>query len=215
MSWIDISTPLHSGMTVWPGDDPVRVEQTMFLERGDPYNLTRLALSAHTGTHIDAPRHFLPGGAAMETMPLDVMSGPARVIHVDDPVAVRPRHIPADLKQGERILFRTINSTLHLRQPHFVEEFVFVSKEAAALLAAARVSLVGIDYLSAGGFHTDLAETHLILLGAGVWVVEGLQLAHAAPGDYDLLCLPLLIAGADGAPARALLRPLPRPGAVA
>jgi len=206
MAWIDISTPIHSGMTVWPGDDPVRVEQTMFLDRGDPFDLTRLAMTAHTGTHIDAPRHFLRGGAAIDAMPLDVMTGPARVVDVNDRAAVRPAHLPADLKRGERILFRTINSTEHQLAPHFIEEFVYVSREAAGALAEAGVVLVGVDYLSVGGFSQDLVETHEILLGGGVWVVEGLRLAHVQPGRYEFTCLPLLIPGADGSPARALLR---------
>lgn len=213
MGWIDISTPLHSGMLVWPGDDAVQVEQVMSLERGDPFNLTRLAMSAHTGTHMDAPRHFLRQGAGMETMPLALMSGPARVMAVDDPVCVRPEHLPADLQAGERILFRTHNSTVHYKSPRFAADFVYVSAEAAAVMAGVGVALVGIDYLSVGGFSTDLRETHEILLGAGIWVVEGLRLEDVTPGRYELLCLPLLIPGADGAPARALLRPLPRPGA--
>ncbi len=206
MAWIDISTPLQSGMVVWPGDDAVRVEQTMFLERGDPFNLTRLAMTVHTGTHIDAPCHFLRNGKAMDTMPLDVMIGPARVVDIEDPVAVRPAELPADLRRGERVLFRTINSTRHQAAPRFVEEFVFVSKEAAAALSEVGVALVGIDYLSVGGFSQDQVETHEILLGAGIWVVEGLRLGHVSPGSYELVCVPLLIPGADGSPARALLR---------
>lgn len=206
MSWIDISTPLRGNMLVWPGDDAVRVEQTMFLERGDPYNLTRLGMSAHTGTHIDAPRHFLRGGAGMETMPLDVMIGPARVVDVDDPLAVHARHVPADLAPGARVLFRTRNSTEYLARPHFVEPFIYVARDAAQALADAGVALVGIDYLSVGGFANDLVETHEILLGAGVWVVEGIVLTHVPAGAYELVCLPLLIPGADGAPARAMLR---------
>ncbi len=207
MSWIDISTPLASGMLVWPGDDPVTVQQTMFIEAGDPYNLTRLAMSAHTGTHIDAPRHFLPNGAGMEAMPLALMSGPALVINVDDPRAVRAHHIPSHLPPGARILFRTRNSTHHLTQPDFAEEFVFIERAAAEALAAAGAALVGIDYLSVGGFHEDPRETHEILLRAGIWIVEGLRLAHVPPGPCELLCLPILLPGSDGAPARALLRP--------
>jgi arylformamidase len=213
MGWIDISTPLHSAMVVWPGDDAVEVERVMSMERGDPYNLTRLKMSAHTGTHMDAPRHFLRHGAGIESMPLALMSGLARVVAVDDPVCVRPEHLPAGLQPGERLLFRTRNSSLHCNNPRFVEDFVYVSAAAAAAIADARVALAGVDYLSVGGFHAGLRETHEILLGAGVWVVEGLHLEGVAPGPYELLCLPLLIPGADGAPARALLRPLPRPGA--
>lgn len=206
MSWIDISTPLRGDMLVWPGDDPVRIEQTQFLDRGDLYNLTFLAMSAHTGTHIDAPRHFLHAGAAIESMPLDVMIGVARVIDVDDPEAVRARHVPGDLRHGERVLFRTRNSTEYLAERRFVEPFIYVARDAAQALADARVALVGIDYLSVGGFHTDLVETHQILLGAGIWIVEGIVLTHVQPGEYDLACLPLLIPGADGAPARAMLK---------
>lgn len=212
MEWIDISTPLEASMLVWPGDDPVQVEQVLFLERGDPFNLTRLKMSAHTGTHMDAPRHFLRGGAGMETLPLELMSGRARVIGVDDAEAVRPEHLPADLEPGERLLFRTRNSTVYLKKPGFTEQFIYISADAAAAMAGAGVALAGIDYLSVGGFSKDLRETHEVLLGAGIWVVEGLRLEHVAPGRYEFLCLPLLIPGADGAPARALLRPLPRPG---
>ena len=206
MGWIDISTPLRGDMLVWPGDDAVRVEQTLFLDCGDTYNLTHLAMSAHTGTHIDAPRHFLRAGAGMETMPLDVMMGPARVVDVDDAEAVRACHVPADLKPGARVLFRTRNSTEYLGRPHFVEQFIYVARDAAQALADARVALVGIDYLSVGGFSNDLVETHEILLGAGVWVVEGIILTHVPPGEYELACMPLLIPGADSAPARAMLR---------
>ncbi|MBI4889735.1 MAG: cyclase family protein [Acidobacteria bacterium] len=209
MAWIDISTPIASAMLVWPGDDPVSVHQTMSIEAGDDYNLTRLAMSAHTGTHMDAPRHFLRNGTGMETMPLSLMAGPALVIDVDDPRAVRARHIPSGLPPAARILFRTRNSTHHLLRPEFVEDFVFIGRDAADALATAGAALVGIDYLSVGGFRQDLRETHEILLGAGIWIVEGLRLAHVLPGSYELLCLPLLIPGADGAPARALLRPTP------
>jgi arylformamidase len=205
MSWIDISTPLRGDMLVWPGDDPVRVEQTLLLDRGDTYNLTFLAMSAHTGTHIDAPRHFLREGAGIETMPLDVMMGPARVVDVDDPEAVHAHDVPGDLQPGDRVLFRTRNSTEYLAKRHFVEPFIYVARDAAQALADAGVALVGIDYLSIGGFHADLVETHEILLGAGVWVVEGIVLTHVQAGDYVLACMPLLIPGADGAPARAML----------
>lgn len=206
MSWIDVSTPIRGGMLVWPGDDGVRVEQTMFLERGDLYNLTVLGMSAHTGTHIDAPRHFLRDGAGIETMPAGAMMGAARVVDVDDPEAVHARHVPADLRPGERVLFRTRNSREYLADPRFVERFIYVARDAAQALADARVALVGIDYLSVGGFRNDLVETHEILLGAGVWVVEGLVLTHVQPGEYEFACLPLLIPGADGAPARAMLK---------
>jgi arylformamidase len=131
------------------------------------------------------------------------------VVRIHDPVAVRPAELPP-LHFGDRVLFQTNNSfnNIHLRE--FVEDFVYVSKEAAAVLAAARVQTVGLDYLSVGGFHRDLVETHLVLLGAGIWIIEGLDLSALEPGDYELACLPLKLVGADGAPARAALRRLDR-----
>jgi arylformamidase len=208
--WIDISLPIRSGMPVWPGDLPVRVDQTMSLERGDPFNLTECHFTAHTGTHLDAPRHFLAAGAAIDALPLDAVLGPCRVVRIHDPVAVRPAELPAFLQAGERILFQTRNSFRNIHLHEFVEDFVYVSKEAATFLAAARVQTVGIDYLSVGGFHHDLVETHLVLLGAGIWVIEGLDLSAVEPGEYELACLPLKLVGADGAPARAALRQLDR-----
>ena len=208
--WIDISLPIRSGMPVWPGDLPVRVDQTMSLERGDPFNLTECHFTAHTGTHLDAPRHFLAAGAAIDALPLDAVLGPCRVVRIHDPVAVRPAELPAFLQAGERILFQTRNSFRNIHLHEFVEDFVYVSKEAATFIAAARVQTVGIDYLSVGGFHHDLVETHLVLLGAGIWVIEGLDLSAVEPGEYELACLPLKLVGADGAPARAALRQLER-----
>jgi arylformamidase len=206
--WIDISRPIRPDMVVWPGDGPPLVEQINALERGDTYNLTRLAFSAHTGTHMDAPRHFLPDGAPMDALPLDAVLGPARVVEILDPIAVHAAGLPGDLDAGERVLFKTRNSTQSRGFERFDEDFVYIARDAAAALATARAACVGIDALSVGGFHNDLLETHQILLGAGVWIIEGLDLRRVQPGRYELACLPLLIPGADGAPARAALRPL-------
>ena len=208
MSWIDVSLPLRPEMLVWPGDDAVRVEQTRFIDRGDAYNLTFLAMSAHTGTHVDAPRHFIDKGADLGALPLAAMLGEAWVVEVGDAEVIRPEHIPAGLERGARVLFKTRNSREYLKLPYFVENYVYISREAAETLVAAGVQTVGIDYLSVGGFHTDLVDTHEVLLGAGIWLIECLDLAAIAPGRYEMACLPLHIPGADGAPARACLRPL-------
>lgn len=207
-NWIDISVPLRNGMPVWKGDPPASFTQVMFMDRGDMCNVTRAEISVHTGTHMDAPRHFLRDGAGMETLPLDAVLGPARVISVADPVSVKPADLPPDLRRGERILFQTVNSERCWAASEFVDDFVFISKEAACALAGAGVMTVGIDYLSVGGLHQDLVETHEALLGAGIWIIEGLNLAGVAPGHYELACLPLKIVGSDGAPARAAIRPL-------
>lgn len=207
-NWIDISMPIYSGMVVWPGDSVVQVERTLFLERGDPFNLTHCSFTAHTGTHMDAPRHFLREGAPMDALALDAVLGPCRVIEVHDEEAVRTAELPDSLQRGERVLFKTHNSSRYINSQRFYENFVYVSKEAAQALVAAGVQTVGIDYLSVGGFHHDTAETHLILLGAGIWIIEGLDLSAVEPGRYELACLPLRLVGADGAPARAALRKL-------
>jgi arylformamidase len=135
------------------------------------------------------------------------MIGPARVIEIEDSVAVTSTELARhDVRPGERVLFKTSNSDRCWSTDDFVEDFVYVSEAAAAALAELPVKLVGVDYLSVGGFDADGPAIHRTLLGAGVWIVEGLDLRGVAPGDYDLVCLPLRLAGAEGAPARALLR---------
>jgi arylformamidase len=203
---------LRHGITGWPGDAPARVERVQSFERGDAYNLTRLEMSAHTGTHMDAPLHFLRDGRAIDAMPPEVMAGPARVVRVTGDV-IGAADVPDDLGPGARILFRTRNSDRDLFAGTFLEDYVFLGRDAAEKLVAAGALLAGIDALSVSGFREDPAETHRLLLGAGVWILEGLCLRAVEPGEYELLCLPLRIEGADGAPARALLRPLRRPGA--
>ncbi len=209
--WIDISVPLRAGMTVWPGDGGARIGRAQSFEQGDAYNLTRLEMSAHTGTHMDAPLHFLREGRAIDTLPLEVMIGPARVVHATGD-AIRADDVPDDLEPGARVLFRTRNSGREMFAGTFFEDFVYLARDAAEKLVRAGAVLVGIDALSVSGFHEDPSETHRLLLGAGVWILEGICLRGVAPGEYELACLPLRIEGADGAPARALIRPARRPG---
>lgn len=206
--WIDISRPITARMPVWPDTPPPEIRRVMSMASGDTCNVSHLNFSAHTGTHMDAPFHFLRAGATMESLPLDAVLGPARVIEVPDPVAIRPEHLPADLGPAERLLFKTVSGERCWPLEQFVEDYVYLSADAARVLADLRTRCVGIDYLSVGGFHQDLVETHEILLSAGVWIIEGLDLRHVAPGDYELACLPLLLPGADGAPARAAVRRL-------
>jgi len=206
---IDISMPLEHGMVRWPGDPEVTIDLLASIEKGSVCNVTRMALSAHTGTHMDAPRHFIEHGVTMEAMPLDATIGPCRVIAIDDPVCVRAAELePHDLQAGERVLLKTQNSARGYGHRHFHEDFVYVSNDAAKHLAARGVRTVGVDYISIGGYHKDLVRTHLTVLGAGIWVIEGLDLSAVEPGTYELICLPLRMIGADGAPARAVLRPL-------
>jgi arylformamidase len=207
--WIDVSVALHTGMVHWPDNPPVLVERTLDMERGDACNVSKLSLGAHTGTHMDAPLHFLRDGAGIDTMPFDATIGPARVIEIRDTVSISPGELAAhSIRAGERILFKTANSARCWQTDDFVEDFVYIAHDAAAFLAARGVRTVGVDYLSVGGFRADGAATHRALLGAGIWIIEGLNLAQVQPGAYDLICLPLRLLHADGAPARAILRPI-------
>lgn len=205
--WIDISVPLYSGMVHWPDNPAVRIERMLDLSHGDDANVSKLELGAHTGTHMDAPRHFFADGIGLDELPFDATIGLARVIPIEHPQAVYPAELERhNLKAGERILFRTRNSENCWKTDEFVEDFIYISAAAAQFLADRKVRTVGVDYLSVGGFVNDGVETHQILLGAGIWIIEGLNLSAVQPGTYELVCLPLRIAGADGAPARAIIR---------
>jgi arylformamidase len=208
--WIDVSVTLRSGMVHWPDNPPVRIERQLDLDKGDVANVSMLSMGSHTGTHMDAPLHFIADGKSLHEMEVEATIGPARVIAIEDPVSVTVAELEdKEIAEGERILFRTRNSERTWASLPFDENFVYVSQEAARFLAARGVRVVGVDYLSVGGFKVDGVETHDALLRAGVWVIEGLDLSKVEPGDYELICLPLKIDRSDGAPARAILRPRP------
>lgn len=209
MNWRywDISIPLKDGMVCWPGDEAPKIEQVTFMERGDMCNVTRLNMSAHTATHMDAPRHFINSGHGIDLTAVDALIGPARVVEILDPVALRRGELEGlSPKAGERLLFKTRNSTEAWSKAEFDKDFVYIADEGARYLVECGVRTVGVDYLSIGGFYHDTVETHVTILGAGIAVIEGLDLSLVEPGEYELICLPLKIAGADGAPARAVLR---------
>jgi arylformamidase len=207
--WIDISVPLRNGMVHWPSDPPFEIQRIRDIGKGDTANLSRILMGAHSGTHIDAPLHFVPNGKGIDNMPLEATVGRARVIAISDKESIKPEEIDRHrIRRGERILFKTENSSHVWNTDAFIDDFVFLSKEAASILAERMVRLVGVDYLSVGAFKGDGGETHRILLEAGIWVIEGLDLSQVKPGKYDLICLPLKLVGGDGAPARAILRPI-------
>jgi len=205
--WIDISVPLRTGMVHWPGDPPVNLKRVKSLEDGDESNLTKINMGAHTGTHIDAPFHFLPNTATIDQMSPDVTVGPARVIQIEDSKSIQVDELKQhNIEAGERLLFKTTNSDRCWKSDAFVEDFVYLSLEAASFLAHSKVKLVGVDYLSVGGFKADGAGIHKALLQQDVWILEGLNLSKVLPGIYELVCLPLKIVAGDGAPARAILK---------
>lgn len=196
-------------MIIYDGDPEVRIEAVTAIAGGDLANVSRMELGSHTGTHVDAPRHFIDGAAGADKLPPDALLGPA--------IVADARGLPGDIDAAalaslglpdgtERVLFRTHDGELWDRR-RFTRDFAGVAADAAQELVAMGVSLVGIDYLSIAP-SADPAPTHRALLEAGVVIVEGLDLRAAAPGRYELVCLPLRLEGGDGAPARALVRPL-------
>jgi arylformamidase len=205
--WIDISVPLRSGMVHWPDNPPVRIERMLDMERGDVANVSKFSLGSHTGTHMDAPIHFVRAGEGIDRLPLDATIGRARLIEIQDPVSIKPDELSQHgIGRGERVLFKTRNSSLGWWTQDLIEDYVYVSQEAARYLANREVRTVGVDYLCVSGFRRDGVETHQVLLGTGIWVIEGLDVGRVEPGEYELICLPLKVEDGDGAPARAILR---------
>jgi arylformamidase len=207
--WIDVSVTVRHGMAHWPGNPPIVFERALDIGLGDDCNLSHLAMGVHSGTHMDGPVHFLHEAEGLDTMPLTATMGEARVIEIADPKHITAEELLAhDVQPGERVLFRTRNSSHCWASEHFVEDFVYVSEGAAEHLAERRVRTVGVDYLSVGGFHADGTRIHRILIDAGIWIIEGLDLSPVRAGRYEMVCLPIKLHNSDGAPARAVLRPL-------
>jgi len=202
----DVTVPLSASVPTYPGDPRFDIEFTHRLAAGDPYNLARFSLGAHAGTHVDAPYHFLAGGATVDELPLGILMGKARVLEIPVRDRIRREDLETlDLRDDLRVLLKTRMSG-QLRLPDFQEDFVHLTGDAAVYLAQAGLKLVGIDYLSVDRFGSSDFEAHQALLGAGVVIVEGLDLSEVEPGEYDMACLPLRIVGGDGAPARVVLR---------
>lgn len=204
-SWVDVSVPIRDGMVRWPGNPAVEIVQTEHLERGDPATVSRLSLGVHTGTHVDAPVHFIVRGSGIDSIPLDRLIGPARVLDLGELDSIQPADLaPVDIHPGDRILFKTRNSG-RWSETRFRSDYTYLSFDAARYLVERGAWTVGIDYLSIGDMDHG-AETHRVLLTAGVCIIEGLDLSQIAQGGYDLVCLPIRLEGLDGAPARVVLR---------
>jgi arylformamidase len=208
MTIYDISITLSPNLPTWPGDPPLELALSEAMDRGDHVNVTRLSTSVHVGTHVDAPHHFLNDGRTVDGLPLDVLTGPCYVVQLPDGVEAITAEVLARTEinaEMKRVLFGTRNSHLWARGVNeFQEDFVAITEDGAEWLVERGVQLVGVDYLSVAPFG-DSEPTHKVLLRAGVVIVEGLNLSNVMRGFYDLYCLPLKIAGSDGAPARAIL----------
>jgi arylformamidase len=205
MKLLDVTVPLDSALPVYPGNTPFTLEPIKRIANGGSSNVSTLHLSAHSGTHVDAPRHFFDDGIGVEALAIELLIGRARVIDVTS----RTRIDAADLggldNEDVRVLIRTRNSRLWA-SPEFHSDYVGLSEAGARHLVDRGVKVVGVDYLSVEEYKKPGAPAHKALLGAGVIVIEGLNLADVEPGVYEMFCLPLRVVGADGAPARVVLR---------
>jgi arylformamidase len=208
MKIFDVTVPITNSMAVWPGDPTVNNHLVAAIENGDEANVTAIHMSAHTGTHIDAPRHFVENGDGIESLHLSTLLGEVEVVEIDSNVD----HIDVDTLAGlnkerwkTRVLFKTRNSRLRLiEKQSFDQAFTALLPEAANYLVNRGVKLVGIDYLSIAPFENGM-DTHLAFLKNNVIVIEGLNLSDVSAGIYNLIALPILLENGDGAPARVLL----------
>jgi len=207
--WIDISVLINEAIVHWPNDPPFEKTMISEIDKGDHANLSKLTMGAHTGTHVDAPRHFINDGIDVSMMSIDIFVGPARVIEITDSKIITTREMEQHkIRRSERLLFKTRNSSHVWNESNFVQDFVALSLEAAEYLVQQKVKMIGVDYLSVGPYHGNGGDVHRKLLSQQVGIIEGLDLSSVTSGKYYLVCLPLKIKSGDGAPARAILRPM-------
>jgi arylformamidase len=208
MDFFDISRPLGPRSVTFPGDLPLEITIDSDVSRGDLATVSHFCASTHVGTHVDPPRHLFPDARAIDELPLSAMIGPAHVVDVSDRIitadVLKAAGIPPEIP---RILFRTHDGSLW-KQPGYQADHPYLDESAANWLVATRTRLVGIDYLSVDGGNAPTLPVHRTLLAGGAIILEGLDLSDIRPGSYQLICLPLRLVGADGAPARAVLAPL-------
>lgn len=209
MKLYDVTVAISNELPVYPGDPPIQITRIQSMEKGDRARVSQLDFNTHIGTHIDPPSHFMLDGKSADQVPLDVFIGPARVFDVGEvdviDTAVLQRF---DLVGATRVIFKTKNSRFWAMTSEFQTEYVYLETDAAEMLVAHGIQLVGIDYLSIEKFNFEQPTTHWTLLGAGIVIVEGLDLTEVPAGDYELICLPLKIKDGDGGPARVVLREL-------
>ncbi|MCD6239305.1 MAG: cyclase family protein [Thermotogae bacterium] len=200
----DVSLTLKNGMIAYPGDTEFLSENLKSIEQGDDYNISKLVMSSHTGTHIDAPRHFLRDGVTVDEIQPKRLMGRVRVVYIKDPEIGLKELKDLNIRKGENILFKTTNSSLW-KDMRFHEDFTSLTIEAAQYLADIRVNIVGIDYLSIETYKSPQNLVHKYLLNAGIIIIEGLDLSRVNEGKYELICAPLKISEGNGAPARVFL----------
>jgi len=205
--WIDVTRPLRNGMIQWPGERPFRLNRFEKITGPGTCNVSEIETCLHIGTHIDAPLHFIANGADIDGISLEQLCGPAVIVDIPERRDVRPTDLAAaDIRRGDGVLLRTANAMLWDKGV-FDAGFHGISAEAADWLVKAGVRAVGLDYLSVDRYDAPEKRAHYALLGAGIIIIEGLDLATVGPGRYEMIALPLRIPGADGSPARVIVRP--------
>ena len=212
--WYDITVPLKQGMVYFPTDPvPPKIYRMTDRNLGSPVMMSMLEIISHTGTHVDAPLHFIPDGSTISDMPLDATIGPCRVIEIKDRESIKAAELKTkNIKKGERVLFKTRNSNSPAvyEAEKFNDDYCYLDDDASDYLKDVGVILVGIDCITIGSYKRpeNIMKTHTTLLGAGIYVLENCALANVPPGEYELLFLPLLMYNGDAGPGRAILRPL-------
>jgi arylformamidase len=223
-AWIDITLPLNDKIPIPPATPPqpgqppppeskilpATVYRFFDVDKGDKVTMSRVEISSHDGTHIDAPLHFIPGGTTIDSMPIETTVGPCRVIEIKDDKSVTVKELePYKIRAGERILFKTKNSPGVYAVRQYAGKFVTISLEAAKYLAKRKIRLIGIDYISIASAETmeNVGNVHKTFLSKGIFILEALNLAGVKPGNYDMMCLPLRIEKGDAGPCRVVIRP--------
>ena len=211
MKLYDASIPVRKGMVTFPGDPPFRKEPCFQIEKRDPVNLAVISMGTHQGTHVDSPAHYFDGGATVGEISLDTLAGPGIVLDMRGISQIDRQALEsAPIGDHVRVLLKTDNGPL-LLESSFHKDYVHLTEDGAKYLVEKGVGLVGIDYISIERYENPGAPVHRTLLQAGVLIVEGVHLLEVPPGPYEIFCLPICIKGADGAPARVLLREQRKP----
>jgi len=207
MEIIDCSIPLSAKTPVFPGDESFSLNRVAEFSARDDVELSHFSASTHSGTHIDAPAHFIPGGKKLNEIPIERLVGKVRVVEIFDSECITLDSLQKyDLQNSRRIFFKTRNSQLWHTHPHeFIQDFVYLGEDAARYLAGLELFMVGIDYLSIDSAESENYPAHILLLEKEILIVEGLNLSEVSTGTYDLVCAPLKIENAEAAPARVLL----------
>lgn len=201
----DVTLDFSENIAIYPGDPPLEITERMSIAKGDVANVSLLSFGSHTGTHIDAPKHFIDSGLTVDKLPLDHFMGKAKVFEFKDKDAVTFGDIKdLDIKKGDIIIFKTRNSS-SLTNSKFDESFAYVAPDAAKYLAGIGIKTLGFDYLSVERYGSTAFETHYALLGSGIVIIEGLYLEGINAGEYEIIALPIKIKNGNGSPVRVVL----------